>query len=165
MIRWHASWVQAFPTELEAFRAFAEVYGPEATTLLVDTFDTLEGVKLAASIEPPIRAVRLDSGDLAELSRGARRILDERARREVKIVASGDLDEYRVRELLADGAPIDAFGIGTELITSRDAPALSMVYKLVALDRRGRVKKSAGKRTYPLGKQVYRTSDESGQFE
>jgi nicotinate phosphoribosyltransferase len=159
------AWVQAFPTEREAFQAFSEVFGADVTTLLVDTYDTLEGVKLAAAIEPPIRAVRLDSGDLAALARAARAILDERSRRQTSILASGDLDEYRVRELVTANAPIDAFGVGTELITSRDAPALSMVYKMVSLGGRGCVKKSAGKRTYPLAKQVYRTYDRESRFE
>ncbi len=158
------SWVQAFPTESAAFQAFADVFGSDATTLLVDTYDTEEGARLAAGIEPPVRAVRLDSGDLAHLSRRARTILDEHGRTETRIFASGDLDEYRVRDLVAADAPIDAFGIGTELITSRDAPALSMVYKMVALRGQGRVKKSAGKRTYPLGKQVYRLVDDAGRF-
>jgi nicotinate phosphoribosyltransferase len=158
------SWIQAFPTELEAFQAFADVFGSDATTLLVDTYDTEEGIRLAAGIDPPVRALRLDSGDLDVLSRRAREILDERGRAQTQILASGDLDEFRVRDLVAASAPIDAFGIGTELITSRDAPALSMVYKLVALGGRGRVKKSAGKRTYPMGKNVHRLFDGTGRF-
>jgi nicotinate phosphoribosyltransferase len=158
------AWVQAFGDETEAFEAYARVF-PESTTLLVDTYDTPEGVRRAAAMEPPPRAVRLDSGDLTDLAFEARAILDEANRRGVEIIASGDLDEFRIAELIARGAPIDAFGVGTEMITSRDAPALSMVYKLVALDGQGRVKRSAGKRTYPLGKQVWRRSDEWGRFE
>ncbi len=82
----------------------------------------------------------------------------------MRIVASGDLDEYAVERLVRAGAPIDVFGVGTEMITSRDAPALSLVYKLVALDGAGRIKLSPGKKTYPLGKQVYRISDAAGKF-
>lgn len=155
------SWVQAFPTEAEAFAAYARVF-PESTTLLVDTYDTLEGVRLAAEIAPPSAAIRIDSGDLFDLAPRARAILDERGRGDVRIVVSGDLDEYTLEKLVAAGAPIDGFGIGTELVTSRDAPALSMVYKLVELDGSGRFKLAPGKKTYPMAKQVYRRRDESG---
>jgi nicotinate phosphoribosyltransferase len=156
------SWVQAFGDEAESFAAFARVF--PGATLLVDTYDTEEGVRRAAAIEPPVRAVRIDSGDLGPLSRSARAILDANNRQAVKIFGSGDLDEFRIRDLLGSGAPIDAFGIGTELITSRDAPALSMVYKLVELDGAGRIKLSPGKKTYPMAKQVHRHRDASGKF-
>ncbi len=157
------AWVQAFPSEAEALAAFARVF-PQASTLLVDTYDTLEGVRLAATIEPPVSGVRLDSGDLAALSREARRILDAMDRRDTRIIVSGDLDEQKIAELVEAEAPIDAFGVGTELVTSRDAPALSMVYKLVAIDGEGRVKRSPGKRTYPLAKQVWRRRAPDGTF-
>ncbi len=157
------AWVQSFDQESEAFAAFAEVFGP-MSTLLVDTYDTPEGVRRAALVEPPVAAVRLDSGDLDSLSKEARAILDASGRTGTRIVASGDLEEYKVRDILASGAPIDAFGVGTELITSRDAPSLSMVYKLVELEGRGRMKLSPGKKTYPMAKQVYRQSDEAGTF-
>jgi nicotinate phosphoribosyltransferase len=157
------AWVQAFDSEAEAFAAFARVF-PQASTLLVDTYDTPEGVLRAAAVEPPVSGVRIDSGDLDELSREARRILDEAGRGPTKIVVSGDLDEWKIAELVSRGAPIDAFGVGTELVTSRDAPALSMVYKLVALDGAGRIKRSPGKRTYPLAKQVWRLRDGDGRF-
>jgi nicotinate phosphoribosyltransferase len=156
------SWVQTFPTEAESFAAFANVY--PGATLLVDTYDTEAGVRHAAAIDPPIDAIRLDSGDLAGLSRAARQILDGQDRRRVRIVASGDLDERRIAALAAAGAPIDAFGVGTELITCRDAPALAMVYKLVALAGQGRIKLSPGKKTYPLAKQVFRRRDGRGRF-
>ena len=104
--------------------------------LLVDTYDTLEGVRHAAAIEPPVRAIRIDSGDLASLATQARAILDQLGRSSVKIIASGDLDEYKIARIVAAGAPVDGFGVGTELITSRDAPALAMVYKLVELEGR-----------------------------
>jgi len=157
------AWVQSFADEAAAFAAFSRVF-PAATTLLVDTFDTAQGVRRAAAIEPPIGAIRIDSGDLRALSIEARAALDGLDRRGVKILGSGDLDEFQIADLLAAGAPLDAFGVGTELITSRDAPALSMVYKLVELDGRGRVKLSPGKRTYPLAKQVYRRRDGQGRF-
>jgi nicotinate phosphoribosyltransferase len=157
------SWVQSFPSEHDAFAAFARIF-PATTTLLVDTFDTEEGVRQAAAIDPPVQAIRLDSGDLGSLSESARAILNGNDRRNVKIVASGDLDEWSIAKLLGSGAPIDAFGVGTELITSRDAPALSMVYKLVELDGAGRIKLSPNKRTYPLTKQVYRRLDPEGLF-
>ncbi|WP_165248667.1 nicotinate phosphoribosyltransferase [Paludisphaera soli] len=157
------SWVQSFATEAEAFEAYSRVF-PASTTLLVDTYETLEGVRLAARIAPPSSAVRIDSGDLAELAKKARLILDEHGRGDVRIIASGDLDESALEDLAAAGAPIDGCGIGTELVTSRDAPALSMVYKLVELEGAGRVKLSPGKKTYPMAKQVYRRRDASGRF-
>ncbi len=157
------SWIQSFPTEAEAFATFARIF-PGNTTLLVDTFDTAEGVRLAASIEPPVQAIRLDSGDLGALAKQARAILDQHGRSKVKIVASSDLDEFRIAELLGSGAPIDGFGVGTELITSRDSPALSLVYKLVELDGQGKTKRSPGKTSYPMAKQVFRRRDRSDRF-
>ena len=157
------SWVQAFPNEPAAFAAFARVFGQSAS-LLVDTYDTLDGVRNAAAIEGPIQAIRIDSGDLEDLSRRSRAILDERGRTGVKIMASGDLDEYRIARLVESGAPVDGFGVGTELITSRDAPALGMVYKLVELDGQGKFKLSPAKKTYPMAKQVFRRRDVSGRF-
>jgi nicotinate phosphoribosyltransferase len=157
------SWVQSFPTESEAFAAFARVF-PQAATLLVDTYDTLEGVRHAAACAAGVGAVRIDSGDLEDLCPRARRILDEAGRPDVKILVSGDLDEARIARVVAAGVPIDGFGVGTELITSRDAPALAMVYKLVELDGQGRFKLSAGKKTYPMAKQVFRLRDAAGRF-
>jgi nicotinate phosphoribosyltransferase len=157
------SWIQSFDSEEAAYTAYARAF-PGSTTLLVDTYDTLEGVRMAAAIEPPVQAIRLDSGDLESLSKAARAILDEHGRSEVEIVASCDLDEYNIARLLAASAPIDAFGVGTELITSRDAPALSMVYKLVEIDGHGRFKLSPGKKSYPMAKQVYRRCDSAGKF-
>jgi nicotinate phosphoribosyltransferase len=157
------SWVQAFNTESEAFEAFAAIF-PENTTLLVDTYDTREGVRRAAAIEPPVGAIRIDSGNLADEARQARTILDHLDRSTVKIIASGDLDEFKIADLVAAGTPIDGFGVGTELITSRDAPALAMVYKLVELDGEGKFKLSPGKRNYPMAKQVFRCLDENSKF-
>jgi nicotinate phosphoribosyltransferase len=157
------SWVQSFATESDAFETFSRIF-PGASTLLVDTYNTEEGVRSAALIDPPVQAVRIDSGDLATLSRRARTILDEHDRRSVRIVASGDLDEYAIHQLVGAGAPIDSFGVGTEMITSRDAPALSLVYKLVELDGRGKIKLSPGKKTYPMAKQIHRLRDPRGRF-
>ncbi len=157
------AWVQAFDQELDAFRAFAKVY-PDEPTLLIDTYDVSSGARHAAMIEPAAAAVRIDSGDLNIESRKARTILDEMGRTATKIVVSGDLEEHAIAMLVEQGAPIDAFGVGTELITSRDAPAISMVDKLVEFEGSGRIKLSVGKKTYPLGKQVSRRLNAEGKF-
>ncbi len=157
------SWVQSFGSESEAFEAFSRVF-PRTTSLLVDTYDTLEGVRHAAAIDPPVQGIRIDSGDVASLARQARTILDQHGRSMVRIMASGDLDEWRIADLVASGAPLDGFGVGTELITSRDAPALTMVYKLVELEGKGKFKLSPGKKNYPMAKQVFRRLDRQGRF-
>jgi nicotinate phosphoribosyltransferase len=161
------SWIMAFPDEVEAFRAFGQVF-PEVGTLLVDTYDTLQGVRHALQASVPMRAIRLDSGDLLTLSRESRRLLDEAGRQDVRIIASGDLNEYRIHELVSSGAPIDMFGVGTELVTSRDEPSLNTVYKLVELHTPrgvvGTLKTSPQKQTFPYAKQVYRRRDSSGMF-
>lgn len=155
------SFIEAFASEAEAFRRFAEIY--PGTTLLVDTYDTLDGVRKVTALAKAmgarftVRAVRLDSGDLGELAKGARRILDAAGLQHVEIFASGGLDEDRIAALLADGAPIDGFGVGTDMSVSADAPALDIVYKLTAYAGEGRLKLSSGKRTLPGRKQVYRS--------
>jgi nicotinate phosphoribosyltransferase len=154
------SWVMTFQDEIAAFREFMDIFGDRAT-LLIDTYDTVAAARriVASGLRPG--SVRLDSGDLAALSRGVRNVLDEGGLRATRIFASGDLDEHRIAELLEAGAPIDAFGVGTALSTSRDAPALGGVYKLVEIERNGvmhpAAKHSTGKRTYPGAKQVWRT--------
>ena len=155
------SWVQSFDTEGEAFSTFARIF-PDNSTLLVDTYDSTKGVEHAAAIAPPVNAIRIDSGNLLEEAIQARKILDGLGRTEVKIVGSGDLDETAITALVSGGAPYDSFGVGTELITSRDAPALGIVYKLVELNGSGRIKLSPGKKTYPLAKQIHRQWDASG---
>lgn len=133
------SWVQIFPTELEAFRAYAKVY-PDACTLLVDTYHVLKsGVPNAITVFQELKAaghtpqgIRIDSGDIAYLSKKARIMLDEAGLSEVKIVASNSLDEYIIRDLLVQGAKIDSFGVGERLVTSRSEPVFGGVYKLVA---------------------------------
>jgi nicotinate phosphoribosyltransferase len=152
------SWVLAFPSEREAQRRLQELLGPD-TVYLIDTYDTLEGARIAASLGRPLWGVRLDSGDLVELSRAVRRILDEAGLVEAKIMASGDLNEYKIAEIAAAGAPIDAFGVGTELATSSDAPALGGIYKLVEIEGRYTAKLSPGKVTFPGAKQIYRFPD------
>ncbi len=150
------SFVMAFDREEDAFGAFLKVF-PETATILVDTYDTVAAVKLLAQkFRGRVPAVRLDSGDLKCLSAEVRKCLNEAGMRKTKIFASGDLNEYRIAELLAAGAPIDGFGVGTELSTSADAPALGGVYKLVSAAAGGRVKLSAEKLTYPHAKQVWR---------
>jgi nicotinate phosphoribosyltransferase len=157
------SWVLAFSQEAEAFRRLQEVLGPN-TVYLIDSYDTLEGARKAAALGAQMWGVRLDSGNLGALSKQVRSILDEAGLRDAKIMATSDLDEYRIAELLADGAPIDSFGVGTQLATSADAPALSAVYKMVELtaegaDTRYVAKYSADKRTVPGAKQVFRYLD------
>jgi nicotinate phosphoribosyltransferase len=158
------SYVQAHDREADAFRAFSRLY-PE-TILLVDSYDTLAGVRkvvaLARELGPAfrVRGVRLDSGDLGALARDARRILDQAGLSAVEIFASGSLDEYRVAELLEGGAPIDAFGVGTRMGVSADAPDLDLVYKLTAYAGTGRVKTSSGKELLPGRKQVFRLEED-----
>jgi nicotinate phosphoribosyltransferase len=159
------SYVMSFDREIDAFRHYQSVY-PEHAIHLVDTYDTLEGVRLALATGRPFAGVRLDSGDLAELAPEVRRLLDEGGRPEARIFASGDLQEDKIAALVAAGVPIDSYGVGTELATSADAPALSGVYKLVeALDHGEReltYKASSGKEMYPGAKQVLRSFDAGG---
>ncbi|MGH2720022.1 MAG: nicotinate phosphoribosyltransferase [Actinomycetota bacterium] len=157
------SYVMAFPDEASAFRAFAREF-PDAAILLIDTFDTLEGARTAAGVADElaeagirVRGVRIDSGDLAGLSKEVRRILDAAGHPGITILASGDLDENRIADLLARGAPIDGFGVGTRLGTSDDAPSLGAVYKLVEDPSGPKSKRSTGKATLPGRKQVWRT--------
>jgi nicotinate phosphoribosyltransferase len=153
------SWVMTFADEIEAFRAYLALFGNE-TTLLIDTYDTVAAARriVAAGLRPS--AVRLDSGNLATLAREVRRVLDRGGLEATRILASGDLDEDSVAALVAADVPIDAFGVGTAISTSRDAPALGGVYKLVEVERDGamvpRMKHSEGKRTWPGSKQVWR---------
>lgn len=155
------SWTQVFPTERESFEALLETF-PETAILLIDTYDALAGTETAATLGRKLPGIRLDSGDLLEKSRHVREILDRHGLRSTKIVASGDLNEYKIAELVAQGAPIDLFGVGTDLATSRDAPALSVVYKLVEVERDGRVeyktKFSEQKVHFPGRKQIFRFS-------
>ncbi len=156
------SWVLAFPDEETACRRLQELLG-EAATYIVDTYDALEGVRCAAALGNPLWGIRLDSGDLADLARRSRAILDEAGLQQARVMATGDLNEYRVRDLVAAGAPIDVFGVGTELATSADAPTLGAIYKMVELECGGATRYTAkfseDKVTYPGAKQVYRYRD------
>ncbi|WP_054033796.1 nicotinate phosphoribosyltransferase [Desulfatitalea tepidiphila] len=165
------SFVQAFPNEIDAFRTYARLF-PEKTILLIDTYDTVQGAHLAVEVAHEMRAkgsqlkgVRLDSGDMIDLSRQVRRILDDGGCREVQIFASGGFDEFGLAEALAQGAPIDAFGVGTKVGVSADSPYMDLVYKLVQIDERPVRKLSTGKVTLAGQKQVYRRfSSETGQM-
>jgi nicotinate phosphoribosyltransferase len=158
------SYIQAHDDEREAFRAFARIF--PGTTLLVDTYDSVQGVQRAIELitDPAtaieISGVRLDSGDLAALAHETRRLLDAAGLSRVEILASGGLDEHAIAALVASGAPIDGFGIGTGMGVSSDAPSLDLVYKLVEYDGKGRTKLSAQKPVLPGRKQVFR--QESG---
>jgi nicotinate phosphoribosyltransferase len=156
------SFVQAFPSELEAFRAFAEDHA-DNTILLVDTYDTIVGVRNAIIVADEmrergsrLRGIRLDSGDLHGLATTARSMLRDAGHDHVQIFASGGLDEIKIADLLRRGAPIDAYGVGTELVVSSDRPAVDIAYKLVAYDGRPVAKLSPGKSTIPGAKQVFR---------
>jgi nicotinate phosphoribosyltransferase len=154
------SYIQAHDDEYEAFRAFARLY-PD-TVLLVDTYDTLAGVRkvidLARELGPRFRisGVRLDSGDLGDLAFKARRMFDDAGLQRVTIFASGGLNEDEIARLVAAGAPIDGFGVGTDMGVSRDAPSLDIAYKLVEYAGRARVKLSTGKALLPGRKQIFR---------
>jgi nicotinate phosphoribosyltransferase len=166
------SYVLSFEREEEAFEAFLRE-NPENSLLLVDTYDTLEGVRRAIEAsrrtEIPLTGIRIDSGDLAGLARDARLLLDEAGFDEAVIVASGDLEEHRIAEMCRAGTPIDLWGVGTELGTSRDSPVVNGVYKLVAERRgenwRGVAKRSEGKVTLPGAKQVFRRFEEATMVE
>jgi nicotinate phosphoribosyltransferase len=162
------SYIEAHEDELEAFRRFAEIY-PE-TILLVDTYDTLEGVRKVIALAGElgesfrVKGIRLDSGDLGDLARRSRRLLDEAGLKNVQIFASGGLDERQIVALLDRGAPIDAFGVGTRMGVSSDAPSLDTAYKLVAYAGRGRMKLSTEKATLPDRKQVFRVGEGGGEM-
>jgi nicotinate phosphoribosyltransferase len=160
------SYIMAFESETEAFQAYARQF-PERAVLLIDTFDSEEGARRAAQVAKELSSegiqvggVRLDSGDLGPLARSVRKILDEAGLGEMQIFLSGDLDEYRIKSLLEEGAPVDAFGVGTQMGTSADSPALGGVYKLVEDERGPKIKLSTGKATLPGRKQVYRFQSE-----
>ena len=159
------SFVMSHDDERDAFRAYARSF-PTAVVLLIDTYDTVEGARRAAEVAHEladegitIAGVRLDSGDLADLSVRVRSVLDDAGLPEIAVLASGDLDEHRIAALLAGGAPIDAFGVGTQLGTSADAPTLGAVYKLVEDADGPKMKLASGKVTRPGRKQVWRLTD------
>jgi len=169
------SFVMSYTKEIDAFRAFARTF-PNKSTLLIDTYDDLAGAEKAATVAKELEkkgckldGVRLDSGDLAEISKKVRKLLDDKELNYVKIFASGDLDEFKIAELLKNGAKIDAFGVGTKLGTSADKPYVDVIYKLCeTMSENGEfspiMKLSEGKVTLPGRKQVYRFKDENGNY-
>jgi len=169
------SFVMSYEKEIDAFRAFAKTF-PNKSTLLIDTYDDIAGAEKAATVAKELEkkgcrlgGVRLDSGDLVEISKQVRKLLDDRGLRYVRIFASGDLDEFRIAELLKNGAKIDAFGVGTKMGTSADKPYVDVIYKLCeTMSERGDfspiMKLSEGKVTLPGRKQVYRFKDKNGSF-
>ncbi|WP_149181941.1 nicotinate phosphoribosyltransferase [Streptomyces sp. TRM49041] len=155
------SYVEAFPDEEAAFRAFARTH-PGPVTFLVDTYDTERGVATAARVLRDLRrgpgcGIRLDSGDLEALAGRAREILDAAGLPEVRVIVSGGLDEYDIDALVRAGAPVDVYAVGTKVGTSADAPYLDSAYKLVEYDGRPVMKLSAAKATAPGRKQVWRS--------
>jgi nicotinate phosphoribosyltransferase len=164
------SFITAFESEIEAFEAYADLF-PDSAVFLIDTYDTVQGAKNAAVVARRMKArghalqgVRLDSGDMIDLSRRVRGILDEAGLPEVKIFASSGLDEYALERLIQGGARIDAFGVGTRMGVSADIPYLDMVYKMVRCGRRNVRKVSEGKVTLAGEKQVFRKTGGDGRF-
>lgn len=169
------SFVMSFEKEIDAFRAFARTF-PGKSTLLIDTYNDIAGAEKATVIakelenrDHKLRGVRLDSGDIAETSQKVRALLDKKGLGYVRIFASGDLDEYRIAELLAKGAKIDSFGVGTKMGTSADKPYIDVIYKLSEiLDAKDFflpvMKLSEGKNTLPGRKQVFRFSNNEGKY-
>jgi nicotinate phosphoribosyltransferase len=169
------SFVMFFNSEIEAFRAFTKSF-PKKSTLLIDTYDDIKGAENATVVAKELEkkglklsGVRIDSGNLIDISKKVRGILDERGLSYVKIFASGDLDEYKIEELLRKGAKIDSFGVGTRMSTSEDKPYVDIIYKLSEkMDKTGKftptMKLSKGKITLPGRKQVFRVNDKDGDF-
>jgi nicotinate phosphoribosyltransferase len=163
------SFVQAHDTEAAAFEHFIDSH-LGSIVLLIDTYDTMVGAQRVVDLarrrpDRTIAAVRLDSGDLGLLARQVRCLFDAAGLAKVGIFASGNLDERRIQALVAGGAPIDGFGIGTSLDVSEDCPALDCVYKLQEYAGRPRRKRSSGKATWPGAKQVFRARTDGGAFE
>lgn len=160
------SFIQFFDDEPRAFEAFQRTF-PRHTILLVDTYDTLRGVRNAVSLGSPIQGLRVDSGDLGRMARAARAILDENGHTETRILVSGDLDPEKVNALAAGAAPIDGYGVGTNLAICPEAPTCDLVYKLVERIHRDRIlprmKISSNKASFPLRKELYRLR-EGGEF-
>ncbi len=161
------SFVMMFDTEREAFERFCKVF-PSSPAFLLDTYDTLAAARIVASMNVNPALVSLDSGNRALLRRKVRKILNDAGMEDTKIFASGDLNEYVLDKITKQNAPIDSFGVGTDLVTSRDDSALPGIYKLVAIKQRGhtvlRAKTSAGKRSIPGTKQVYRRYNRQGMI-
>ena len=158
------SFVQKFDNEAESFDSYYKIYG-ENSVFLIDTYNTEKGAQKSCKYGNTIRGVRIDSGDLIDHARKVRKILDQNGCEKVLIVASSDLNEYKIKEIIEKKAPIDVFGVGTELATSRDDPSISGVYKLMVYKNIPRIKISENKITYPGIKQVYRSYNKNGEME
>lgn len=161
-------WTMAHASEEEAFANYVSTF-PNASILLIDTYDTLRGAERAAKIaRDKLKGVRLDSGDLLALSKAVREILNANGCSSAKIVASGDLNEYKIAGLRNAGAPIDLYGVGTDLVASLDSPSLGGVYKLVEIEQDGKLlpicKFSENKATFPGPHQVFRYVDSAGKL-
>ena len=156
------AWVMSFESEAASFGEMQRLMGDQ-TVHLVDTYDTIEGVRRAIETGRPMWGIRLDSGNFLSLSRQAREMLDAAGLRDAKIMVSGDMDEYKIAALARENAPVDAFGVGTELATSGDAPSMGAIYKMVEIEsggvRRFTAKHAAGKSSLPGRKQVFRFKD------
>ncbi len=157
------SFVQKFDKEIDSFKTYFDIYD-ENSILLIDTYDTEKGAEKCAQFGNKIKGVRIDSGDLINHAIKVRKILDEIGCEKVLIVASSDLNEYKIKEIIDQNAPIDAFGVGTELATSRDDPTIAGVYKLIEYNNTPKIKISEEKITYPGIKQVYRVFEKNGKF-
>ncbi len=164
------SYIISFPSELDSFYAFERAF-PRSTVLLIDTYDTVHGAEKALQVARKMRekgldlqGVRLDSGDMVQLSREVREIFHQGGFPDVKILVSGSLDEYTIEEMLNAGAEVDVFAVGTRMGVSADAPYFDIAYKLVEYDDRPVLKLSSGKKTWVGRKQVYRNLDEKGRM-
>lgn len=164
------SYVSSFGDEMEAFKAFARSF-PKKTILLIDTYDTIAGARKAAEVAKEMAreghkllGVRIDSGDMTDLSRQVRNILDEAGLKDVEIFASSSFDEYKIDRAIKEGASIDAFGVGTKMGVSADAPYFDIVYKLVQYGERPIMKLSTGKVNLAGKKQIFRKIDRNGRF-
>ncbi len=157
------SYVQKFDDELDSFDSYYKIYGKNSI-LLIDTYDTEKAAQKSTKFRNAIRGVRIDSGNLIDHAQKVRKILDNNGCEKVLIVASSDLNEYKIKEIIDKNAPIDAFGVGTELVTSRDDPTIAGVYKLIEYNGVPKIKISEEKLTYPGKKQVFRIYDKDGMF-
>lgn len=161
------SFIQAHSNELDAFKTYAGLY--PGTVLLVDTYDTEAAIRhiiewLKQDDEARVSAIRLDSGDLGAEARLCRQLLDEAGLKEIRILASGGLDENKIHQLVQDQAPVDGFGVGTDIGVAKDSPSIDLAYKLTQYANQPRMKSSTGKTSYPGRKQVYRETDSNGYY-
>jgi nicotinate phosphoribosyltransferase len=164
------SYISSFRDELEAYRAYARSF-PDKTVLLIDTYDTVAGAQKATIVGQEmakeghkLAGVRLDSGDMAQLSQQVRKILDDAGLNDTEVFASSSFDEYKIAKTITEGAMIDAFGVGTKMGVSSDAPYFDMVYKMVQYGGRPIMKLSTGKVNLPGEKQIFRKTDAEGRF-